>query len=73
MKITIDTSDIGQGIGRSLGGGLGIGAKLISKQLKEKTDKKAIEKKAKSPFEPLVRQQRTDALVNAVKKATKRK
>lgn len=69
MKITIDTNEIGgkikQGIkkyGKYAGAGAATKtASLLGKKMKEKADRKAIENKAKSPFEPLVRQQKVEA------------
>lgn len=66
MKITIDTSDIIKR-GASSGGVAGI----LGRKLKEKADRKAIESKAKSPFAPLVRQQKLDAMVRNTKNKLK--
>ena len=67
MKITIDTSEMEGKLKKGIEtfskhGGVGMRTgKLIGKMIKEKADRKAIESKAKSPFEPLVRQQRVEA------------
>ncbi len=80
MKITIDTDNIMEkaekGVKKygkyAIGGAVSAGG-LLGKKIKEKADKKAIENKAKSPFEPLVRQQKVDAGKKKLKELVKRK
>ena len=71
MKITIDTSEIMKKAVKGAGVGAGVGAvmkgAMLGKKIREKADRRAIESKAKSPFAPLVRQQKVEAGIRKLK------
>jgi len=71
MKITIDTDNIMKKAVKGAGVGAVMKGAMLGKKIREKADRRAIESKAKSPFAPLVRQQRIDSIKNKLK-ATKK-